>query len=100
MVQIPNNLESIIVGILLSDGHLKKNKIGNTLFSFKESIKRFEFFWIVFLRFSHFCQGYPILDRTRFNGKSYSLLYFATRVFPCFTPIWAWHNLFYVNNKK
>lgn len=44
LVEIPTNLESIIVGILLSDGHLKKNNIGNTLFSFKQSIKRFDFF--------------------------------------------------------
>ena len=97
MVQIPNNLNSIITGILLSDGHLFKNKAGNTLFSFKQTIKRFDFFWIVFLKFSHFCQGYPILDRTRINGKYYCLIVFATRVFPCFTK---WYNLFYVNNKK
>jgi hypothetical protein len=97
MVQIPKNLDSLILGIILSDGHLFKNKAGNTLLSFKQTIKRFDFLWLIFLKFSHFCQGYPRLDFSRLNGKYYCLIYFATRVYPCFTE---WHNMFYVNNKK
>lgn len=97
MVNIPTNLKSVILGILLSDGHLFKNKLGNTLFSFKQSIKRFDFTWTLFLKFSHFCQGYPRLDYTKINGKPYTLIYFATRVYPCFTEF---YNMFYINNKK
>ena len=44
MVEIPNNLNSLILGIILSDGHLFKNNLNNTLFSFKQSIKNFDFF--------------------------------------------------------
>jgi len=42
MVKIPNNLNSIILGIILSDGHLRKNNLGNTHLVFKQSINRFE----------------------------------------------------------
>ena len=43
MVQKLKNLENIIVGIILSDGYLFKNKAGNALLSFKQTIKRFDF---------------------------------------------------------
>jgi NADH-ubiquinone oxidoreductase chain 4 len=43
MVNIPFHLDSIIVGILLSDGHLFINKSGNTLLTLKQKIKNFEF---------------------------------------------------------
>jgi hypothetical protein len=43
MVIIPFHLDSIIVGILLSDGHLFINKSGNTLLTLKQKIKNFEF---------------------------------------------------------
>jgi inorganic pyrophosphatase/exopolyphosphatase len=43
-VEIPKNLNSLILGILLSDGHLFKNSLNNTLFSFKQTIKNFNFF--------------------------------------------------------
>jgi len=97
MVKIPRNLNSVILGLLLSDGHLFKNNLGNTLFSFKQTIKRFDFTWTLFLKFSHFCQGYPKLDTTKINGKTFTGIYFSTRVYPCFTE---WHNMFYKNNKK
>jgi LAGLIDADG DNA endonuclease family/Proton-conducting membrane transporter len=97
IINIPINLNSIILGIILSDGHLFKNKNNNTLLAFKQTINRFDFFWVVFNKFYHFCQGYPRLDITRIKDKTHSTIVFATRVLPCFT---YWHNLFYVNGKK
>jgi inorganic pyrophosphatase/exopolyphosphatase len=44
IINIPINLNSIILGIILSDGHLFKNKANNTLFSFKQTIDRFDYF--------------------------------------------------------
>ena len=61
ILNIPINLNSIILGIILSDGHLFKNKANNTLFSFKQTIDRFDYFWSVFNNFSQFCKGYPLL---------------------------------------
>jgi hypothetical protein len=97
MVKIPNNLNSIILGIILSDGHLRKKNSGYTYLSFKQTIKRFELTWVLFLKFSHFCQGYPRLDYTNVNNKNFTSIVFVTRVYPCFTE---WHDMFYVNNKK
>jgi len=44
IINIPINLNSIILGIILSDGHLFKNKANNTLLSFKQTIDRLDFF--------------------------------------------------------
>jgi hypothetical protein len=81
IINIPINLNSIILGIILSDGHIFKNKANNTLLSFsclckatlccgplmwattagpqeskgKQTIDRFDFFLSVFNKFSHFC---------------------------------------------
>ena len=64
MVQISSeaNLQSIVLGILLSDGHLYINKTGNTLLSFKQSIYNIKFFLFVFNKFIHYCSSYPRLD--------------------------------------
>ena len=69
ILNIPINLNSILLGIILSDGHLFKNKANNTLISFKQSIDRFDFFWSVFNKFFNFCQGYPRLDNTTIKVK-------------------------------
>ena len=42
IINIPINLNSIILGIILSDGHLFKNKANNTLFSIKHTIYRID----------------------------------------------------------
>lgn len=97
MVDIPWHLNSIIVGILLSDGHLFINKSGNTLLTLKQSIKNFEFLWNIFNILSYYCQRYPKLDSTLINGKLFFGIKFATRVYPCFTK---WHNIFYVKKIK
>ena len=90
-MKFPSNLDSILLGILLSG--LFINKAGNTLFGFKQSLKNSEFFFLVFSKFSHFCSRYPKTIR----DKKFTGLQFATRVFPCFTE---WYNIFYINKKK
>jgi hypothetical protein len=97
IVKIPNNLNSFLTGIIISDGFLKKTNSGNIILIFKQSIKNFDFLFTCFLKLTHFCQGYPRLDISRLNNKVHYLILFATRAFPCFI---YWHELFYVNNKK
>ena len=97
MVQIPSDLQSIILGILLSDGHLWINKAGNTLLSFKQSLGHIEFFLFVYHKFIHYCSSYPRLDKTTINGKKHVSIFFATRVLPCFTE---WYEMFYINKTK
>jgi hypothetical protein len=97
MVQIPSNLNSLLIGLILSDGFLVKKESNNVLFVFKQSLKRFEFMWTVFFKLSHFCQSYPKIEFSKLNGKVHPTLILSTRVYPCFV---SWYNLFYFNNKK
>jgi len=102
MVNVPNKLiggkfelESIIVGILISDGWLQINKQGNTRLFFKQSVEKLEYFLYVFNKLSHFCSSYPQFAKTTFNGKLFYSIYLSTRSFPCFT---FYYDMFY--NKK
>nr|UEK25951.1 NADH dehydrogenase subunit 4 [Mutinus fleischeri] len=97
MVEIPSNLNSIIVGLLLSDGWLFKNNAGNTLLGLKQSMFNSTFVFYVFNKLSHYCSRYPTITSTRLKGKIFKGVQMVTRVYPCFTK---WHSIFYVNNKK
>nr|YP_010352183.1 hypothetical protein MYE56_mgp10 [Ganoderma lingzhi]UDY67750.1 hypothetical protein [Ganoderma lingzhi]UDY67786.1 hypothetical protein [Ganoderma lingzhi]UOL49723.1 hypothetical protein [Ganoderma lingzhi]UOL49792.1 hypothetical protein [Ganoderma lingzhi]UOL49828.1 hypothetical protein [Ganoderma lingzhi] len=95
MCQIPVHLHSIILGVLLSDGWLYKNKTGKTLFCLKQT--NFEYLWLVYTKLSHYSRSLPIITKTSLNGKKFTSVMFATRVYPCFTE---WYNMFYREGKK
>lgn len=99
MVQIPTSLNSIIVGILLSDGwaYKPRQNINNSYLSFKQSLNKFEYVWFIFLNLSHYCAGYPRITSTKVKDKNFNGIVVTTRVYPCFTK---WYNKFYINNKK
>jgi len=48
MVNIPSHLQSILVGILISDAWLQINKAGNTRLAFKQSIDKLEISFLCF----------------------------------------------------
>lgn len=95
IVNIPNNILYIIVGILLTDGTIeynsKKNIHNKTIidinsrFRLKQSIKHSEYLLYVYQLLSHYCISYPKLKIDRVNGKSFTQLEFSTRALPCFT---------------
>nr|YP_009690314.1 LAGLIDADG homing endonuclease [Fomitiporia mediterranea]QEG57094.1 LAGLIDADG homing endonuclease [Fomitiporia mediterranea] len=93
--KIPIPLHSILLGVLLSDGWLYKNKSSKTLLVFKQ--KDFEYLWFVYTKFSHYCRSLPKFTSTNINGKKYTAVMFATRVYPCFTE---WYEIFYVEGNK
>lgn len=95
--QIPAHLNSIILGILLSDGWLYKNKSSKTLLALKQSIKNFGYLWFVYTKLSHYCRYLPRVTTSNLNGNKKYGVVFATRVYPCFTE---WYNIFYVDGKK
>ena len=95
MCQIPVHLQSIILGVLLSDGWLYKNKSGKTLLALKQN--NFEYLWLVYNKFSHYCRSLPSTTKTNVKGKNFTSVMFATRVYPCFTE---WYNIFYKEGKK
>ena len=109
MVNIPNRvisnkkyeLESMLIGILISDGWLDINKSGNARFFFKQSFDKINYLLFVFNKFSHFCSNYPQIQKTKLNGRIFVRqavsVYFATRALPCFT---YYYNIFYQKHIK
>ena len=95
MCQIPVHLQSIILGVLLSDGWLYKNKSGKTLLALKQT--NFEYLWLVYSKLFHYCRALPRITKTNINGKNFRCFMFATRVYPCYTE---WYNMFYREGKK
>ena len=97
MVSIPFNLQSLIIGILISDAWLQINKVGNTRLFFKQSLNKSEYLFSVFNKLSHYCSAYPYITKTKLNGKIFYGIAFTTRSYPCFTEF---YNIFYEKNKS
>ena len=90
---IPNYHLGIIVGLLLSDAGLSKQKKSiNARLGFKQSMIHFSFFWSTFMLLSHFCSSMPYTDNTTLKGKMYYGIRMDTRGYPCFTLLF---NMFY-----
>lgn len=70
MCKIPVHLQSIILGVLLSDGWLYKNKSGKTLFCLKQT--NFFDLWLVYTKLSHKCRSLPSTCKTTFKGKKFT----------------------------
>ena len=99
MIKLPSHINSIIIGLLLSDGWLifasKTSK--NALLGFAQSGDNSKYFWFVFGYLTHYCSTYPtIRNRTRLGNPTVGLQFF-TRSLPCFTEL---HTLFYPKGKK
>ena len=119
MVNIPNNILSPLVGILLSDGHIeyksrktlnsgkeisyfktKNSKIYsniNSRFRFKQSIDHLEYLYYVFNILSPYCISYPRLVKTRVNCRDFYGIEVITRALPCFTVL---RDMFYRGRNK
>jgi len=97
MVSIPPSVYPILVGLIISDGWLQINKSGNTRFAFKQSIDKFEYFYNVFLKLSHYCSSYPYIVKTNLKGQLFYGISFSTRSYPCFTEL---YHIFYLKKVK
>jgi heme/copper-type cytochrome/quinol oxidase subunit 1 len=95
MVDIPNYLMPMFVGLIISDGWLQINKSGNTRFSLKQSIDKFYFIFYCFMKLSHYCSNLPFITNTNLKGKQFKGIQFSTRSYPCFTYL---HSIFYDKN--
>uniref|UniRef100_UPI0028E0A07B hypothetical protein n=1 Tax=Perenniporia fraxinea TaxID=1350006 RepID=UPI0028E0A07B len=113
MINIPNNILSPLVGILLSDGHIeyksrktlnsgkiKKGEIYsniNSRFRFKQSMDHLEYLFYVFNILSPYCISYPRSVKTRINRRDFYGVEIFTRALPCFTAL---RDIFYKNRIK
>lgn len=93
---MPITVEEILVGILLGDGWLEKQKV-NARFRFEQSHIRTEFFFDVFKYFAFYSPNTPKL-RERLDkrtGKINKTWHFSTLSSPFFT---YYYDLFYQIN--
>lgn len=69
---IPTFHLSILVGLLLSDAGLSKQKKSkNARLGFKQSMIHFPFLWSTFMLLSHYCSFIPYRDNTKLKDKIY-----------------------------
>jgi LAGLIDADG DNA endonuclease family len=96
-INITNYHKSMMVGILLSDGHIQKQKHWNPRLSLHQSFKNSEYLLSVFNILSVYCSSYPFLKKNIKRGKLFYSLEFQTRQLKSLNEI---YNLFYIENTK
>lgn len=90
---IPSYHISVLVGLLLSDAGLSKQKKStNARMGFKQSMIHFPFFWSTFMLLSHYCSNIPYTDNATIRGKNYYGIRMDTRAYPVFTYL---YDMFY-----
>lgn len=99
MIRIPAYQQSVITGLILSDGWLtfatKTSK--SARLGFKQSLSHSNYFWSVFSILSPYCSSIPnfvISSRKGTNTYAFQIL---TRSLPCFTEL---HSIYYSNGIK
>jgi len=101
MINIPDNVLSPLIGVLLSDGCIVINKNSKYneggRFRFKQSIVKYEYIHKIFSLVSHYCSSYPRFVKTRINRKDFYGIEVITRSLPCFLEL---YKKFYLNGKK
>jgi LAGLIDADG DNA endonuclease family len=95
IINLPNDIKSIIIGIIISDGHLALNYKGkNAYLILNQSLAKSAYIYFVFSFLSHYCQSYPKLSVSYRLGKPSYILRIATRSMPCLTELYI---KFYAN---
>jgi len=101
MTKLPLYQKSVIVGLILSDGHLgfaNKHNYSARL-GFSQSLAHSPYLFYVFSLLTHYCNNYPALSKSirRVGSSPTYSLYFHSRSLPCFTELYS---MFYVNKVK
>jgi hypothetical protein len=104
MIQVSNFNESIIIGLILSDGQIEQRKGWNPRIQIEQSMKNFEYLWYLFKKFNIFNSNYPFSVKRTLrpaapakNLDPAGALVFKTRQLNCFNK---YYTLFYFNKKK
>lgn len=103
-IYLPDNVEEILTGILLSDGHLQQRTVSSNarlIFNQSGKVNKRPYFELVYNIFKFCCtdnsEYYIRTWRDIKTNEEYSSISFATMQLPCFTKIYS---LWYLNKKK
>lgn len=98
MYQLPATQYFILIGIMLSDGHISIQKSSGSIngyFEFNQSFDKFNYVFYVFSFIGHYCNRMPKLKFKNWlsagKQKQHLGLRIVTRALPCFTEL---HNFF------
>lgn len=96
-IQLTHKQKSILIGILLSDGWIKRHKMNwNPSISIKQSIKHTFYIYNIFIELKSICSNYPHLTSTIKRGKLFYALTLTTRALNCLNEI---YDIFYTHNR-
>lgn len=98
MIALPLYQKSVVVGILLSDGHLSSAKPHeNPHLTFKQGLINSKYVWYVHFILSHYCNVYPSESKSIRQDLTHVGVYFRTRGLPCLNEL---RSLFYLEKKN
>ena len=95
IINITKFKRSILIGVMLSDGYMEKNKGWNPRIKIEQSMKYFQYVWYLFNQLAILGNDYPLLIKRKLRGKYFYSLAFRTRQLICFNHI---YNLLYNQN--
>ena len=88
MIKLPFYQKSVVVGLLLSDGHLVSTKPHeNPRLEFKQSYKNSVYVLFVFSILSNYCNVLPYIKTSVRKDKIHTALALYTRGLPCFNEL-------------
>lgn len=98
MIKLTSYNRDMLIGLILSDGCIEKNKGWNPRIRIEQTFpKNFKFVWFIFNKLSLMTHTYPLLIKKIFNNKVFFSLAFRTRQLECLNEIYA---LFYNTRNK
>lgn len=87
LITLTPRIESILVGLLLSDAWIVKHKGWNSRIGLKQSIIHFNFLWSVFREISIICSNFPYMCKNIKRGKLFYSFQFETRQLNCLNKL-------------
>lgn len=96
-IVLTSRQKSILIGIKLSDGWMQSRHGWNPRIAIKQSVKNFNYLWIIFEDLASLCSIYPYSTKNLKKGKLFYSITLQTRQLNCLILI---RSLFYTEISK
>lgn len=97
-IQLTTFIKSILIGCILSDSSIEKNKNWNTRIRFEHSLKSIEYILYLYKKLSILLGvTIPLVFTRKLRGKKLNSVYFRTRQLKCLNEM---YNLFYIEGDR